>query len=125
NPEAGNTVVLVGDVADESILEEAKRIAGREFDVVLSDMSPKLSGIKSVDQVASTACAELAFWASQQCLKPGGSFVAKVFKGNESENFFRSLREHFAQTKRFELRSTRKSSNEFYIVGLGFKPAET
>jgi len=47
--------------------------------------------------------------------------VIKVFKGNETEDFIKNNRKFFQKFIRAELDSTRKTSNEFYIVGQGFK----
>jgi 23S rRNA (uridine2552-2'-O)-methyltransferase len=113
--------VLKGDVRDEQLLKQALDLSGRLFDTVLSDMSPKLSGIPEVDHNASVALNELAAWTCQYVLRPAGNFVAKVFKSNESEQFIRSLRPSFNKIVRSELDSTRKTSNEFYVIGLGYK----
>ncbi len=115
---------ITGDVREEEILQQAEDFAGRPFDVILSDMSPKLTGEKDIDRVASVGLAELAFWVCQNHLRPGGSFVVKVFKGNETEEFARSVRPHFAKFLRKELKSTRKTSKEFYLLGMGFKKGE-
>jgi 23S rRNA (uridine2552-2'-O)-methyltransferase len=84
-------------------------------------MSPKLTGIKEADRWAAVGLLELALWASGKLLKPVGSFVAKAFKSNESEEFYRNARLSFNKLTREQLKSSRKTSTEFYIVGLGFK----
>jgi 23S rRNA (uridine2552-2'-O)-methyltransferase len=86
-------------------------------------MSPKLTGIKEADQAGIVACAELALWVAQEFLKPGGNLVVKVFKGNEVERFVKSARPMFNKIVRSELDSTRNTSNEFYVIGLGYKPS--
>jgi 23S rRNA (uridine2552-2'-O)-methyltransferase len=110
--------LLSGDARD---LEETLGHPGPSFDCVISDMSPKLTGIKEADQAGTVACAELALYVAQQLLKKGGNFVAKVFKGGEVEGFVKSARPMFNKLIRSELDSTRNSSNEFYVIGLGFK----
>jgi 23S rRNA (uridine2552-2'-O)-methyltransferase len=112
---------LVGDVADESVLGQAVEFAGGPFDLVLSDMSPKITGIRLVDEAALSNCYDAALGAAYKCLRQGGCLVVKAFKGNESHQFSMKLREIFNIVKRCELDSTRKSSNEFYIVCLNFK----
>ena len=71
---------ITGDARD---LEEILGHPGPCFDAVISDMSPKLTGIKEADQAGTVACAELALYVAQQLLKKGGSFVVKVFKGGQ------------------------------------------
>jgi 23S rRNA (uridine2552-2'-O)-methyltransferase len=110
--------VLVGDARDlDSLLPNP----GTRFDCVVSDMSPKLTGIREADQAGTVACAELALFVAQRFLKKGGSFVVKVFKGGEVEGFVKSARPMFNKLVRSELKSTRNTSNEFYVIGLGFK----
>ena len=110
--------LLAGDARDlESLLPDPDL----RFDCVISDMSPKLTGIKEADQAGIVGCAELALWVAERFLKPGGNFVVKVFKGNEVEMFVKSARPMFNRLVRSELDSTRNSSNEFYVIGLGFK----
>ena len=96
-----------------------------QFDCVISDMSPKLTGIKEADQAGTVACAELALYVAEQFLKEGGSFAAKVFKGGDVETFVKNARPMFNKLIRTELKSTRKTSNEFYVIGLGFKRSGT
>lgn len=110
--------LLTGDARD---IEELLGNPGPCFDSVISDMSPKLTGIKEADQAGTVACAELALWVAQQLLKKGGSFVVKVFKGGSVEGFVKSARPMFNKLVRSELKSTRNTSNEFYVIGLGFK----
>jgi 23S rRNA (uridine2552-2'-O)-methyltransferase len=110
--------LITGDARDLGLLLPRD---GMKFDAVISDMSPKLTGIREVDQAATVGCAELALWVARSYLKVGGNFVAKVFKGNETEIFVRSLRPFFNRVVRSELDSTRGTSNEFYVVGLGLE----
>lgn len=112
-----------GDARDDANLDLCLDYAKSKFDAVISDMSPKLTGIKEADQSATVGCAELALYISCRLLKPGGNFVVKVFKGGDVESFIRGARPMFTKVTRAELKSTRSTSNEFYVVGLGFKNA--
>ena len=114
--------IIRGDVCDEAVILEAKSYCPNLYDVVLSDMSPKLSGIKEADRARAVGCAELALWASNQLLKNDGTLVIKVFKSNETDEFVRGeMRKSFVKVTRIELDSTRTTSNEFYVIGFGFK----
>lgn len=118
-----NIKAIAGDVRDEEALAKALELSGGAYDVVLSDMAPKISGIREVDQAASRGCAELALWVAERMLSTGGTLVIKVFKGNETEEFVKVARPMFNKLVRSELKSTRKTSSEFYLVGFGFKGA--
>lgn len=111
---------ITGDARD---IEELYPGGEPIFDSVISDMSPKLTGIKEADQAGTVACAELALWVATKVLKENGSFVVKVFKGGQVEGFVKTARPLFNKLVRTELKSTRNTSNEFYILGLGFKRA--
>ncbi|NDC37162.1 MAG: RlmE family RNA methyltransferase [Proteobacteria bacterium] len=117
----GHVHLLCGDAREAHNIEAALRLAGSQFDVVISDMSPKLTGIKEADQAGTVGCAELAQYVAGQVLKKGGDLVLKVFKGNDTELFVRQLRPLFEKVMRAELDSTRKTSNEYYVVARGFK----
>ena len=110
--------LIAGDARD---LEQILGTNEPSFDVVVSDMSAKLTGIKEADQAAAVGCAELALYVAQQNLKQGGNFLVKVFKGGDVEGFVKSTRPMFNKLLRSELKSTRNTSNEFYVIGLGFK----
>jgi len=112
---------LQGDVRDEEVVQKAISFAGGLFDVVVSDMSPKLTGIPEVDRTATVGLNELALWVCKTTLVKGGAFVTKVFKGNETEEFVRAARPSFDKVVRTELDATRKTSQEFYVVGMGYK----
>ncbi len=116
-----NVRCICGDARDEATLKQLRELSSSGFDLILSDMSPKLSGIREVDQAGSVGCAELAVWLAGQVVKSGGTLVVKVFKGNETEQFVKSTRPMFNKLIRTELDATRKSSNEFYVLGFGFK----
>lgn len=110
--------LIAGDARD---LDDIVGLKEPSFDVVISDMSAKLTGIKEADQAAAVGCAELALYVAHQMLKNGGNFAVKVFKGGDVEGFVKSTRPMFNKLVRSELKSSRNTSNEFYIIGLGFK----
>jgi 23S rRNA (uridine2552-2'-O)-methyltransferase len=109
---------ITGDVRD---LESLLGSSVPQFDSVVSDMSPKLTGIREVDQAGTVGCAELALYVATKTLKEKGSFVVKVFKGGDVEGFVKSARPLFNKVIRTELKSSRNTSNEFYVIGLGMK----
>lgn len=118
-----NIKTLQGDLYDEQVRTNLKGVNhGQLYDLVISDMSPKLTGIKEADQAQTVALAELAVYCASELLTAGGNIVIKVFKGGETDNFIKEYRQFFNKLIRAGLDSTRKTSNEFYIIGLGFKP---
>lgn len=86
------------------------------FDVVLSDMAPKTSGIRVRDQALSAALCLHALETAKLHLKPGGALVVKLFEGEDAEKVAREIGKHFTQLKHFRPDSTRAESKEIYLV---------
>jgi 23S rRNA (uridine2552-2'-O)-methyltransferase len=93
----------------------------KKADVVLSDMSPDISGNYSVDQARSVFLCEQALKTAEYILKSGGNFVCKVFAGEDLQEFVQKLNKKFNTVKRFSPISSRKSSSEVYIISKNFK----
>ena len=93
------------------------------FDVVLSDMAPKTSGIKVRDQALSADLCLHALAVARQHLRPGGSLVVKLFEGEDADRVRKEISTHFEQLKLFRPESTRSASAEIYLVGLKKLPA--
>jgi len=98
--------------------DEFFRSEGRNFNVVISDMAPATTGSKHVDSARSFNLCQAALAIAQEVLKPGGSFVCKIFQGEDFKTFSDSVRTAFNTCKTFKPQSSRKASREIYIVGL-------
>ena len=91
------------------------------FDNVLSDMAPKTTGIRSTDQARSMELCELALEVAQRFLKPGGSFVCKLFHSEDFQVLRAKMRLSFAKVEALKPDSTRKISKEIFLIGLNKK----
>ena len=116
-----NVITLQGDVRSREVLAECVSLAGGAFDLVLSDMAPKLTGIREVDESGTIECAAIAEEACRRCLRKGGAAVIKLFKSSGADEFLKQMRKLFDKVVRAELEASRKTSTEFYMVGTGFK----
>ncbi len=94
---------------------------GKDFNVVVSDMSPATTGNKHVDSARSFNLCQAALSIAQTLLIPGGSFVCKIFQGEDFKEFSDSVRSVFKSHKIFKPQASRKASKEIYIIGLGKK----
>jgi 23S rRNA (uridine2552-2'-O)-methyltransferase len=111
-----------GDFADDETLAAVERLlAGRQADLVISDMAPNISGIASVDQARAGALAELALDFAVNHLKPQGNFLVKTFHGSGFEAFVKILRGHFDQVLTRKPGASRSRSSEVYLLGKGFR----
>lgn len=93
----------------------------RLVDVVLSDIAPNVSGIKSVDQANIMNLAENALDFACKTLKPGGSFLTKVFQGEGFDQYLKLMRAHFQKVKTRKPKASRDRSKELYLLGLSFR----
>jgi len=117
-----NVHTIQGDVTQPETMERLRHLMDtRKADAVLSDMSPDISGNYSVDQARSAYLCECALTVATQLLEPGGSFVCKIFEGEDTRGFLEKVRRHFASVRTFAPEATRKSSSEVYIIAKRYK----
>jgi 23S rRNA (uridine2552-2'-O)-methyltransferase len=114
-PISGVTV-LKGDLRSESLYQA---LAGARVDVVLSDLSPNLSGIGNVDQARALELITAAIDFCCKVLKPEGVFVLKAFHGEAFEEVLQLLRRKFAKVKVVKPLASRGESAETYVVARG------
>lgn len=120
-PSASTIVVLHADVLDPATTDQTLAALGRRPTVVLSDMAPKLTGIRPRDEAR---CAELGMAALRfavATLAPEGRLVVKVLTGIDTGELVASARERFLTCKLTRPDATRKGSTECYLVATGFR----
>lgn len=108
-PISGVTV-LQGDFREKIPLE------GEKADVVLSDVSPNLSGIGNVDQARALELSGAAIDLCRKVLKPDGVFLTKAFQGEAFEELVASLKRSFAKVKVVKPPASRGESSETYVL---------
>jgi 23S rRNA (uridine2552-2'-O)-methyltransferase len=112
--------VLIGDVYT---ITDADLLAGlAAYDVVLSDMAPDTTGIRSADQARSAALVEEALGRAERLLAPGGAFVAKIFQGPDVAVIRKRMAVRFSEVHLVKPEASRSSSTELYLVGKGYVP---
>lgn len=121
DPIAG-VAFMQGDFRDENIYAQVLQCASDTgLDLVMSDMAPNISGTRSVDQPRAMYLAELAFEMATKALRPGGSFVVKLFHGEGFDAFVRSVRQSFDGVKVRKPKASRPQSRETYLVARNFR----
>jgi 23S rRNA (uridine2552-2'-O)-methyltransferase len=103
-------------------LETIKAISP-SFDVVLSDMAPKTTGLRQVDQQRSLELAHLAWEWARQLLREGGHFLVKVFEGPDTGTLAALLQQNFKLCRRVKPAGSRPASRELYFLGLAKRGA--
>ena len=91
---------------------------GSGFNAVISDMAPSTTGNKFVDNVRSFDLCCKALSIAQMTLIAGGSFVCKIFQGEDFKTFVESVRSAFNVHRIFKPKSSRKASKEIFVIGL-------
>ena len=122
-PVAGVLFVQGDFASDEGIAAVEQKLAGAPVDLVLSDLSPNLSGIESADQARSVHLAELALEFARGHLQPGGDLVIKVFQGAGLAEFQRLVARHFTKVYLRKPKASRDRSREHYLVAKGLQEA--
>jgi len=113
---------IQGDFTEDDVFARlCAEIGDDGADVVLSDMAPNLSGMTAVDQPRAMYLVELALDFARRTLKPGGSFVAKVFQGEGFEPLLKELRASFSTVVTRKPAASRPRSREVYLVARGLR----
>jgi 23S rRNA (uridine2552-2'-O)-methyltransferase len=113
---------IQGDFREDQVLAELEReLAGRQVDVVLSDMAPNLSGVESSDSARIAHLVELAVEFGSRHLVNDGTLVCKVFHGSGYSQLVKLFKDTFRVVKPIKPRASRDKSSETFIVGLGLK----
>ncbi len=112
---------IQGDFQHDEVFAQLLESVGEAgADLVLSDMAPNISGTRAVDQPRSMYLVELALDMARKVLKPGGSFICKVFQGEGFDAFVRDARNSFKRVRVIKPMASRPGSREVYLVARNF-----
>jgi 23S rRNA (uridine2552-2'-O)-methyltransferase len=113
---------VLGDFREDAVLEQLIGMVGeRAVDVLLSDMSPNLSGIDAIDQPSSLYLVELALDMANRVLKKDGSVLIKTFQGYGFQEVVAAARRNFSLVKLLKPDASRSRSPELYLLASGFR----
>jgi len=104
---------LQGDIREPETRKELEKLVPKA-DVVLSDMSPNLSGNYSVDQARSVELSTLALEIASE--RKAKSFVVKVFEGSDFQDFRKAVIDEFGSVRTLSPEASRKQSSEVYLI---------
>jgi len=100
-------------------------MTGGKVDVVMSDMAANTTGHRKTDQLRIIGLVEEAAAFASDVLKPGGTFVAKVFQSGADATLMTQLKRDFATVKHVKPAASRKDSSERYVLAMGFRGVPT
>ena len=116
-------VFIQGDFREATVLAELERaLEDKPLDLVLSDLSPNISGIDVADQIGSMYLTELALEFARLRLRPGGTLLVKAFQGEGFDDFLKNLRQVFEKVAIRKPKASRPRSRETYLLARGLRP---
>jgi 23S rRNA (uridine2552-2'-O)-methyltransferase len=115
--ELPGVIFLQGDFREQPVLDALLAIlAGRQADLVMSDMAPNMSGVDVIDQARAADLEALALDFSRKVLGPGGTLVMKLFQGAGFQELLADARRHFGLVRVRKPKASRQRSSEAYLV---------
>lgn len=116
---------IQGDFMEEAVLQQLLALLqGQTVTWVLSDMSPNMSGINSVDQPRAIYLAELALAFASEVLGRRGGFVTKLFQGEGFDSFLLEVRRRYQTVTIRKPEASRSRSREVYLVARNLKVSD-
>ncbi|XP_061898976.1 putative tRNA (cytidine(32)/guanosine(34)-2'-O)-methyltransferase [Entelurus aequoreus] len=116
---------IQGDITKVSTAEEIIRhFEGEPADLLVCDGAPDVTGLHDVDEYIQAQLLLAALNITTHVLKPGGTFVAKIFRGKDVTLLYSQLKIFFSAVTCAKPRSSRNSSIEAFVVCQNYRPPE-
>ena len=113
--------ILEMDFTEDEAPEALIQLTGEGVDIVMSDMAPNTVGHRQTDHLRIMALVELAYDFAIQVLKPGGTFLAKVWQGGAQNDLVAQMKKDFKTVKHIKPPASRQDSSESFVVAQGFR----
>ena len=118
-----NTYVIEGYAGEPEVDAEIERIlAGEKLDLVLSDMAPNISGVRTVDQARSMDLADVSLDSCYRWMNLRGCMAIKAFQGEGLDDWVKDLKKCFKQVHMTKPKASRPESREVFVVAIDFVP---
>lgn len=122
-PSLAGVEFIHGDFREDAVLARLEDLLnGQPVDLVLSDMAPNMSGVDAVDLPRAMHLAELAMDFADRHLRPGGTFLIKLFQGVGFDAYVRDLRARYDRVVIRKPAASRRRSTEVYALAQGRRP---
>src|SRR5687768_10918944 len=115
-----NAFIIQGNIEDEHVTDNILKISNSCVDVVLSDLSPNVSGNWELDHARQIDLTKNALTLSRKIIKKGGKVVLKVFQGDMLNELLDELRREFKKVIITKPTASRQVSSELYIICIGY-----
>jgi 23S rRNA (uridine2552-2'-O)-methyltransferase len=120
-PEIAGVQFAQIDFLDQDAPEKLIAMLGGRADAVLSDMAANTTGHRKTDQLRIVGLVEAAALFASEVLKPGGTFLAKVFQSGADADLLAQLKRDYASVRHVKPASSRQDSSERYVLATGFR----
>lgn len=120
-----NVRTVTGDVTDSQITQSIRELLPRSADVIISDVSPNISGVWELDHARQIDLARQSLRIATSVLRPRGNFFVKVFQGDMLNDFVEEIKQYFSFVKLIKPKASRAKSSELYVLGMNFRQPET
>ena len=116
-----NVRTIVGDITEPQTNQDILEFLPRSADVVISDVSPNISGIWELDHARQIDLARHSLRIATSILRSGGNFFVKVFQGSTLNDFVDEAKQYFNFVKLVKPKASRAKSSELYVLGMNFR----
>lgn len=120
-----NVRTVTGDVTDSQITQSIREVLPRSADVIISDVSPNISGVWELDHARQIDLARQSLRIATSVLRPRGNFFVKVFQGDMLNDFVEEVKQYFSFVKLIKPKASRAKSSELYVLGMNFRQLGT
>lgn len=120
-PVSGNVATIKGDITDPTVEDDIVKRMPRKADVILSDISPNISGVWSLDHLKQIDLTLKVVSLMPLFLRRGGSAVLKVFEGESTEDVLKSVKQIFDRVSIVKPPASRSKSSELFLVCVGYR----
>ncbi|PAV64357.1 hypothetical protein WR25_20489 [Diploscapter pachys] len=118
-------IQLKGDITEErTAYEIINHFDGCKADIVVCDGAPDVTGLHSLDEYMQSQLILSAFNIATFVLKPGGDFVAKIFRAKNASLLYVQMKQFFKEVYAAKPKASRQSSCEAFIVCRNYQPPE-
>ena len=108
---------IKGDFQDEDVLAKVDELlAGRKIDLVISDMAPNITGVRSVDEALYEGLLDSVLYFCEQRLKANSHLLVKLFEGPAAHYFRREIKGRYKSGVVRKPSASRPKSREFYFL---------
>ncbi|MGB3446051.1 MAG: RlmE family RNA methyltransferase [Xanthobacteraceae bacterium] len=120
-PEIPGVTFTQLDFMDDRAPDILREMIGGGADVVMSDMAANTTGHRKTDQLRIVGLVEAAATFAAEVLKPGGTFIAKVFQSGADSELLAQVKRDFATVRHVKPAASRQDSSERYLLATGFR----